>query len=171
MRKDDLLNCFKNVNDDKKTIIINLIDEVVFLETQLFELKKLPMVKVHPKNNELVKPTPASKLYKEFLQQYANAIKTLSMMLRKDEEKEESPLRRYLNQLNKGMWFCLKQALKEVEEIKRLYEAMNKTKSMYLKNDYAKAIHNKKDELKFYCKCKKINIRDLFEWLEKRMDI
>lgn len=57
----------------------------------------------------------------------------------------------------------MKQAKKEVEEIKRLYEAMKKTKSMYLKNDYAKAIHNKKDELKFYCKCKKINLRDLFE--------
>lgn len=100
-RKQELLDCFKNVNDDKKTIIINLIDEVVFLESQLLELKKMPMIKVHPKNPELVKPTPASKLYKEFLQQYANAIKTLSMMLRKDEEKEESPLRRYLNQLNK----------------------------------------------------------------------
>jgi hypothetical protein len=102
-RKQELLNCFKNVNDDKKTIIINLIDEVVFLESQLLELKKLPMVKVHPKNTELVKPTPASKLYKEFLQQYNNTIKNLSSMLRKDEEKEESPLRMYLNQLNKGM--------------------------------------------------------------------
>jgi hypothetical protein len=102
-RKQELLDCFKNVNDEKKTIVINLIDEVVFLESQLLELKKLPMVKVHPKNAELVKPTPASKLYKEFLQQYANVIKTLSMMLRKDEEKEESPLRLYLNQLNKGM--------------------------------------------------------------------
>lgn len=102
-RKQELLNCFKNVNDEKKTIIINLIDEVVFLESQLLELKKLPMVKVHPKNNELVKPTPASKLYKEFLQQYNNTIKNLSSMLRKDEEKEESPLRLYLNQLNKGM--------------------------------------------------------------------
>lgn len=101
MRKDDLLNCFKNVNDDKKTIIINLIDEVVFLESQLFELKKLPMVKTHPKNPVLIKPTPASKLYKEFLQQYNNTIKNLSSMLRKDEEKEESPLRRYLKELNK----------------------------------------------------------------------
>lgn len=101
MRKQELLDCFKNVNDDKKTIIINLIDEVVFLESQLLELKKMPMIKVHPKNTELVKPTPASKLYKEFLQQYNNTIKNLSSMLRKDEEKEESPLRRYLNQLNK----------------------------------------------------------------------
>lgn len=101
MRKQELLDCFKNVNDDKKTIIINLIDEVVFLESQLLELKKMPMVKVHPKNPELVKPTPASKLYKEFLQQYANAIKTLSMMLKNTDEKEKSPLRLYLDQLNK----------------------------------------------------------------------
>ena len=99
-RKQELLNCFKNVNDEKKTIIINLIDEVVFLESQLLELKKLPMVKVHPKNAELVKPTPASKLYKEFLQQYANAIKTLSMMLKNTDEKEISPLELYLRKLN-----------------------------------------------------------------------
>lgn len=100
-RKQDLLDCFQNVNDDKKTIIINLIDEVVFLESQLLELKKLPMVKVHPQHKELVKPTPASKLYKEFLQQYNNTIKNLSSMLRKDEQKEESPLRLYLKELNK----------------------------------------------------------------------
>lgn len=100
-RKQELLDCFKNVNDDKKTIVINLIDEVVFLESQLLELKKMSMIKVHPKNPELVKPTPASKLYKEFLQQYANAIKTLSMMLKNTDEKEKSPLRLYLDQLNK----------------------------------------------------------------------
>lgn len=100
-RKNELLNCFKNIDDDKKTIIINLIDEVVFLESQLLELKKLPMVKVHPKNPTLIKPTPASKLYKEFLQQYNNVIKNLSSMLHKDEEKEESPLRKYLKELNK----------------------------------------------------------------------
>lgn len=98
-RKQELLDCFKNVNDDKKTIIANLIDEVVFLENQLSELKKMPMVKVHPQHKELVKPTPASKLYKEFLQQYNNTIKNLSSMLRKDEQKEDSPLRRYLRKL------------------------------------------------------------------------
>lgn len=100
-RRQELLECFKSINDDRKSIIINLIDEMIFLENQLFELKKLPMIKVHPKNPELVKPTPASKLYKEFLQQYNNTVKNICSMLHKTEEKEESPLRMYLKELNK----------------------------------------------------------------------
>lgn len=100
-RRQQLLDCFKTINDDRKSIIINLVDEMVFLETQLFEIKKLPMIKVHPKNPSLVKPTPASKLYKEFLQQYNNTVKNICSMLRKDDQKEESPLRLYMKELNK----------------------------------------------------------------------
>lgn len=98
-RKQELLNCFKNVNDDRKIIIVNLIDEMIFLENQLLQLKKLPMIKVHPKNNTLIRPTPVSKLYKEFFQQYTNSIKVLQSFTRGTEEKEESPLEKYLKGL------------------------------------------------------------------------
>lgn len=60
----------------------------------------------------------------------------------------------------------MKQALIEIEEIKRLIAAREKTKSMYLKNDYSKNIRYRLKELKFYCKNKKIKYNDLLEELK-----
>ncbi len=76
----------------------NLVDEMVFLEEQLRDLRKLPMIKVNPKNPSMQKATPAQKMYKEFLQQYTNIVKTLSKGLSNDEV-EVSPLRKYFEEL------------------------------------------------------------------------
>ena len=97
-RKNELLKVFEGV-DDGKDIIYPLIDEVVYLEGQLEELRKLPMIVVDEKNPTRQRPTTASKQYKDFLQQYNNCIKTLASTLRKNTAEEESPLREYLNAL------------------------------------------------------------------------
>lgn len=76
----------------------NLIDEMVFLEANLRKLRELPMIKIDPNNPVRQKATPASKLYKEMLQQYTNIIKTISKGLSNDEA-EESPLRKYFEEL------------------------------------------------------------------------
>ncbi len=95
-RKDELLKIFSEI-EDTKDIIMPMIDDVVFLEEQLQDLRKLPFIKVHPEYPELQKPTPAAKMYKELLQQYNNCIKILTGILRKDAPEEESPLRAFLN--------------------------------------------------------------------------
>lgn len=95
-RKEELLQIFDQI-DDAKGIIVPLIDDVVFLEQQLTELRKLPFIKVHPKYPDIQKVTPAAKQYKELLQQYNNCIKILAGILRKDAIEEESPLRTFLN--------------------------------------------------------------------------
>lgn len=83
-------------------IIENTLTEIVFLEERLKELKKLPFIKVHPRNPELQKPTAAAKQYKEFLQQYNNSIKVLCSMLHKGkDDNNESLLRMYLRTLEK----------------------------------------------------------------------
>ena len=64
-RKEELLSVFEEV--EGKNIILKLIDDMIYLEQQLEQLKKLPMIKVNPNNPELQKTTPAAKLYKEFL--------------------------------------------------------------------------------------------------------
>lgn len=92
-RKAELLECIDN---DIK--YVNLVDEMVFLEEQLRSLRKLPMLKVNPKNKMQQRTTPAQKQYKEFLQQYTNVIKTLSK-IGQDDAEEESPLRAYLKEL------------------------------------------------------------------------
>ena len=45
----------------------------------------------------------------------------------------------------------MKAAKRQVEEIKRLEEAISKTKSTYLKNDYSKNARTLKAELREYC--------------------
>ena len=94
-RKSELLKVFEQVEDSKE-VIIPLIDDVVFLEEQLQELRKLPFLRVNPKDPSMQKATPAAKQYKELLQQDNNCIKILTGVLRKDVAEEDSPLRAFL---------------------------------------------------------------------------
>ena len=100
-RKDELLKIFDQI-EDQKGVILPMIDDVVFLEDQLKDLRKLPFLRVNPADPSQQKPTPAAKQYKELLQQYNNCIKILTGILRKDAPEEESPLRTYL-EARKGM--------------------------------------------------------------------
>lgn len=99
-RLQELKNHFKNKIGDI-TVIEPLIDKVVMLEEDLAELEKLPRVIVHPKNKTLVKEPPHFKMWKEKFQQYTLSIKVLQSFTRGTEEKEDSPLRAYLKELNK----------------------------------------------------------------------
>lgn len=99
-RRTELLNCFKDVSEEKRLIVSNLIDEFLFLEEQLETLRKKPMIKTHPKDKQRVKPTHVAKLYKEFLQQYDNTAKILLSLHKNNEEKTQSPLRVYLERLS-----------------------------------------------------------------------
>ena len=94
-RKEELLQIFDQV-EDTKGIIMPMIEDVVFLEEHLQELRKLPFIKVHPNYPEIQKATPAAKQYKEMLQQYNNCIKILTGILRKDTPEEDSPLRAFI---------------------------------------------------------------------------
>lgn len=101
-RKEELLKLFDQI-EDTKGIILPMIDDVVFLEQQLDQLRKLPFMKVNPQNPAQQKATPAAKQYKELLQQYNNCIKILTGILRKDAPEEDSPLRAFLNARKKAL--------------------------------------------------------------------
>lgn len=80
-----------------------VLDQIVFLEGKLTELKELPFIEVHPKNPCKQRNTPASKMYKEFLQQYINCIKLIENVIYKNQrlegdEVEESPLRKWFRE-------------------------------------------------------------------------
>lgn len=93
-RKEQLLEI---VGDDITGL--QLVDEIIFIEEQLVELKKLPFIKVHPKDPSKQKATPAAKQYKELLQQYNNSLRLLVRITGADAEtEEESPLRRWMNE-------------------------------------------------------------------------
>lgn len=91
------------VSDESIELISEVIDEIIFLENKLNELKKLPFIQVNPKNPAQQRNTPAAKMYKEFLQQYINCIKLVESVIYKDkrlegEEVEESPLRKWFRE-------------------------------------------------------------------------
>lgn len=95
-RKEELIKVFEQI-EDTKDVIMPMIDDVVFLEDQLQQLRKLPFIRVNPKDPAQQKLTPAAKQYKELLQQYNNCVKILTSVLRKDVPEEESPLRAFVN--------------------------------------------------------------------------
>lgn len=94
-RRDELM---KILNDANNSIVSPLIDEILYLENQLNYLRDLPKIRVNPADNSQQKTTPAAKLYKEYLQQYLNAIKLLSGITKTDVDNDESPLRKWVNQ-------------------------------------------------------------------------
>lgn len=98
-RAEELQAMFNNIDENKQTIVSQLIEEAVFLESQLTELKKYPFIKFHPLNPKLQKVTAAGKQYREFLQTYTNIIDKLCRMYGKNEGDEESPLRAFLKGL------------------------------------------------------------------------
>ena len=106
-RAEELHDIFKDVDEGKKAIVNNLIDEAVFLEGQLAELKKFKFLKskiVKKSDGEevlLQKITAAGKQYREFLQTYTNIMDKLAKIYGKDESEEESPLREYLKRIGR----------------------------------------------------------------------
>lgn len=99
-RREELLQVFKDIDEGKRSLVINLIDDVVYMEERLEELRKLPFVVVHPTDPTKQRPTAGAKLYKETLQQYNNAIKLLCSVLNKNEGEEDSPLRAYMKRFS-----------------------------------------------------------------------
>ena len=99
-RRDELINL---IPEESLELVTSVIDDVVFLEGRLDELKKLPFIEINPKNHMKQRSTPASKLYKEFLQQYINCIKMIEYVIYKEkrlegDEVEESPLRKWFKE-------------------------------------------------------------------------
>ena len=89
--------------EDSKELVSDVVDEVVFLEERLTELKLLPFIQVHPQDKTKQRSTPAAKQYKEFLQQYINCIKVIESVIYRDkrlegDEVEESPLRKWFKE-------------------------------------------------------------------------
>ena len=98
-RLEKLNKIFENIDDSAKEVIFPMLDDVVFLENQLAELKKLPFIEISSRNPARQRQTAAAKQYKELMQQYNSCIKTLLTALSKNSTDEETPLREYLNNL------------------------------------------------------------------------
>lgn len=95
-RRQELEKIVNKSGTDNDLKAKQLIDEIIFLEVQMQDLRELPFIKVNPKNPMQQKATPAAKMYKETLQQYNNSLRLLFRLTGDmGENDEESPLRRW----------------------------------------------------------------------------
>ena len=99
-RREILDDIFSGVEGNEKKLIDPLLDEIVFLENQMNDLKKLPFIKVNAKNSSLQKKTEAAKLYKDCSQSYMNAIRILCSILHKVDSSAEDELMKKLEEFN-----------------------------------------------------------------------
>lgn len=98
-RKEQLLSIINKSGSENETKTAQLIDEIIFIEENLAKLKELPFIVVSSKNPGIQKATPASKQYKELLQQYNNCLRLLFRITGEmDGSEEESPLRKWLKE-------------------------------------------------------------------------
>ena len=92
-RKEELLEAVHG-----NTLLIPLVNDMVYLEEQLEYLQTLPKIRIHPDDPSKQKTTPAAKLYKELLQQYTNIVKVMLRATGSEDIEEDSPLRKWMNE-------------------------------------------------------------------------
>ena len=97
-RRDELI---KIIGDDPRNE--KMIDYVLGLEQRIDELDAndkngvAPFYQVNPNNPQQQRVNPTFKAYKELLQQYTNCYKALFKANETDDNKDESPLRKWAN--------------------------------------------------------------------------
>ena len=101
-RKEEILKYIRENRPNDVSFLSTLIDDVVFLEDRLKELRENPFIEIHPVDKTKQRATPSAKLYKELLQQYNNCVKIIILKTGGDESEEDSPLRVYMKKKNEA---------------------------------------------------------------------
>ena len=89
---------FDYVDEDKKQLAYDTIDEYLFFAKRIEELRKLPYIRIDKKNPERQMLTPAAKLIREYSQAVDAKRKTLLMILYRVENTAADELLNVLKQ-------------------------------------------------------------------------
>lgn len=99
-RKKELLAIFNDADENVCKIVAPMIDDLIFIEDQLLELRTKPFIRYHPNDPSIQKATPAYKVYKDLLAQSKDIVRVLCSQLRKGgTEDNKSPLDAYFERL------------------------------------------------------------------------
>ena len=101
-RKQELNELFKDIDQNQRKLVDRLVDEVIYIENELTELKKLPFIRVHPKDKSRQEITPSGKLYKDMTATYMNAIRILCSLLNKVEGDDYDPVAEFMEKMKNG---------------------------------------------------------------------
>lgn len=100
MSRSDYDHIFRSVDEDEKKLVEGVIDDCVWLEEQLKDLRKIPHLQRNPRNRNQMRLTPAARLYKQYATTYANNIRVLLNVLRKVENQAQDDLLKKLEEFS-----------------------------------------------------------------------
>jgi hypothetical protein len=80
-KRAQLRSYFANVDEDKRALAYDTIEEYLLFLDRIEELRKLPFIKIHPNNPARQELTPAAKLLREYSQAVDAKRKTLLTIL------------------------------------------------------------------------------------------
>lgn len=99
-RAEELLALFED--ESVRTIVRPLIEELADIEGRVRELRGLPLIRVHPKDPSIQRPTAAGRMYQTLLGRQTDIVRMLLRQIGKSgDDGEESPLRAYLRSLER----------------------------------------------------------------------
>lgn len=84
-RLEELSEITGKLGEEQQAIVQPLLIDIAFMEDKLADLRKLPHIRVHPKNPARQEVTPAGKQYKETMQSYLNAVKVIMTALNRND--------------------------------------------------------------------------------------
>jgi len=88
----ELESIFEEIDPKQRAVVMPLLSDVAFMETEMKRLRELPQIRVHSKDPSRQEITAAGKRYREIMQTYVNAIKTLLTVLQRNGVDESDEL-------------------------------------------------------------------------------
>lgn len=85
MTEKELKSFFDHIDEDKRAFALDTLDEYLFFQDKIKQLRQLPLIRVDKKNPEKQVVTPAGKLIKEYSQVMDAKRATLLRILYKVE--------------------------------------------------------------------------------------
>lgn len=95
-RYDELAGVLKDVQEPKKSFVLSLLEDFVWLETKIKELRKYPTYVINPKDTRQQKKLEVHNMLKDFQAQKNDIATKILRTLDNDNISEESPLMKAL---------------------------------------------------------------------------
>ena len=100
-RIEELEGVFDQIDPKQKAVVMPLLPEVAYMEAEMQHLRTLPQIRIHPKDAARQEITAAGKRYRELMQTYTNAIKTLLSVLQRNGSDDGDELLQMLQEFKK----------------------------------------------------------------------
>lgn len=97
----ELEKIFDGIDAGQRAVVLPLLEDVAYMENEMRTLRTLPQIRVHPKDATRQEITAAGKRYREIMQTYVNAIKTLLTVLQRNGADDSDELLNALKEFEK----------------------------------------------------------------------